>query len=429
MAEKLALLGGKKVRKESFLRHPVMGKEEHKGVLEVLKSGLLSGFIADAGDSFLGGPKVRELEKQFAEYFRVKFAIAVNSGTAGLHSAIAAAGIGPGDEVIVSPYTMTASASCILMQNAIPVFVDIQNDIFCLDPNKVQEAITPRTKAILVVHLFGHPANMDPILLLAKKHNLVVIEDCAQAPGAVYKDKLVGTMGDIGVFSLNQHKTITTGEGGVIITNDGKLARKMQLIRNHGEVVVNDLNQNDIVNILGWNYRITELEAAIAIAQFQKLNGLTQWRVKLAEYLTAKLSEYSGIITPRIRPRSKHVYFAYPIRYLEDEVGIQRDLFVKAINAEGIPFGAGYVKPIYLEPLYQRKICYGKHGCPFSCSYYSGKVHYNKGLCPVAERLYEKELMITNLCRFPLKKEDMEDIIRAFEKIFDNIDKLKTMDD
>lgn len=429
MKGKLALLGGERIRKEAFPPHPIMGEEERKEVLEVLKTGLLSGFIAKAGDSFLGGPKVRQLEKEFIEYFGTKYAIAVNSATAGLHAAIASAGLGPGDEVIVSPYTMSASATCILMNNAISVFADIQDDIFCLNPDKIQEVISPRTKAILVVHLFGHPADMDAILSVAKKYNLIVIEDCAQSPGAVYKGRFVGTIGDIGVFSLNQHKTITTGEGGVIVTNNDELAEKARLIRNHGEVVVSDMNRDDIVNVLGWNYRMTELEAAVGIAQFRKLDKLTQSRIELADYLTEKLSNYEGIATPIVYPDSKHVYFVYSIKYDEKEVGITRDLFVKALNAEGIPFGAGYVKPIYLEPLYQKKICYGRNGCPFSCPYYKGRVYYNKGLCPTAEKLYENTLMFTGLCRFPLTIRDMDDVVRAFEKIFGNINDLTAINE
>lgn len=425
MIEKLALFGGKPVRIKPFPSHPVIGNEEKQAASKVLQSGLLSGFIAAAGDSFLGGPEVREFETKFAEYFHVKYAIALNSATAGLHAAIAAAGIGPGDEVIVSPCTMTASASCILMQNAIPVFADIEDQTFCLDPDKVQKAITSRTKAIIVVHLFGHPANMNALLTIAADNNLALIEDCAQAPGAIYQGRYVGTIGDTGIFSLTQSKTITSGEGGVVITDNREFAKKIQLVRNHGEVVVSDSDQGDIVNVLGWNYRMTEIEAAIGLVQFKKLEFLTQWRQELAEFLTRELSQFSGIITPKTRPGSQHVYFSYPIRFLEARIGISRDFFVKAIDAEGISIAGGYVKPIYLQPIYQKQICYGKYGCPFTCSYYGGKTQYYKGLCPISERLFEKELITMNACRFPATKQDIKDIIKAFGKVFDNIKKLK----
>jgi len=418
MNEILASIDNRRMRSREFSTHLDIGEEEHQQILEVLKTGILSGFIASKGDSFLGGPKVRQLEGEFIRYFDVRHAVAVNSATAGLHMAISAIGVGPGDEVIVPPYTMTASASSILMQNAIPVFVDIEDDIFCLDPAQIEKAITPQTKAIMVVHLFGHPADMDPIMAIAKEHSLAVIEDCAQAPGAIYKGRLLGTIGDIGIFSLNQNKIISCGEGGVAITSNPELSEEMQLIRNHGEVIVQDTNRADERCILGWNYRMTELEAAVAIAQFKKLDMLTQWRIELANYLTSKLSRYEGIIPPIARPDCRHVYFKYPIKFDEEMVRFSRNIFINAINAEGIPFTAGYVQPLYLEPLYQRKLCYGRQGCPFTCPQYKGKVNYHKGLCPITEALHNKELILTDLCRFPLTVEDMDDIIRAFEKIF-----------
>jgi len=423
---KLALLGGKKVREKPFPPHPVLGEEEKKQVLEVLDSGLLSGFIAKPGEHFFGGPKVRQLEDEFKEYFGVKHAIAVNSATAGLHAAVAALNLSPGDEIIVSPFTMSASASAILMNNCIPVFADIQEDIFCIDPRKIELAITPQTKAIIVVHLFGQAAEMDEIIAIAKKYNLYVIEDAAQAIGATYKGRYCGTIGDVGVFSLNQHKTITTGEGGIVVTNNDEIAQKVRLIRNHGEAVVAELGITDIVNVLGWNYRMTEIEAAIGIAQFRKLDKLNNHRIELANYLTEKLSQFTDYFDlPVVRPYNKHVYFVYPFKYKEKNIGIPRDLFVKAVQAENIPITAGYNRPLYLEPLFQKKIVYGTQGCPFSCAFYKGNVKYDKGICPVAERMYERELIITGICRYPLTKHDIDDLINAFEKVLENIGELK----
>lgn len=427
MKKKLALLGGEKIRTKPFPPHPVLGSQEKKQIDDVLKTGLMSGFIAQAGNHFLGGPKVQKLEELFKNYFKVKYAIACNSATAGLHMAVAAAGIGPGDEVIVTPYTMTASASAILMANAIPVFADIKEDIYCIDPKQIKKKITPRTKAILVVHLFGQAADMDEIMALAKRYKLVVIEDAAQSPAATYKKKFAGTIGDAGIFSLNQHKTITTGEGGVVVTNNRNIAEKSRLIRNHGEVITANMGVTDIVNLLGWNYRMTELEAAVGIAQFKRLDYLTDYRIGLVEYLSGLLKkcDFPGIELPVVYPWNRHVYFTYPLKFKEKIIGIKRPTFIKALNAEGIPFGQGYVKPIYLEPLYQKKLCYGKKHCPFSCTFYKGRADYKKGVCPVTERMYEKELIITSLCRYPAKKTDIKDIARAFEKIFDNIKELK----
>ncbi len=424
--DKLALLGGKKVRTKPLPSRPIMDREEKRQISEVLKSGLLSGFIARAGDFFLGGPKVRGLEEDFCRYFGVKYAVAVNSATAGLHCAVASLGIGPGDEVIVPPYTMSASASAILMTNAIPVFADIKEDIFCLNPEEIRKKISPRTKAIMVVHLFGQSADMDEIMSIAKRHNLKVIEDCAQAPAATYKGRYVGTIGDVGVFSFNQHKTVTSGEGGMVVTNNRSIAEKARFIRNHGEVIVSDMGCRNIVNTLGWNYRMTELEAAVGKAQFGKLDFLTEYRIELAEYLTHKLRKLSfpAFKLPIVYNWNKHVYFIYPIKFKEKDAGIKRDTFVKAMNAEGIPFGAGYIKPIYLEPMYQKAICYGKKGCPFKCPLYKGEIKYEKKSCKIVENLYERELMITGVCRYPVKKKEIDDVITAFEKIFDNVKKL-----
>ena len=430
MTRKLALLGGPKLREQPFPAHPVLGQEEKNEVNDVLNSGLLSGFIAAAGEAFLGGPKVRRLEEEFKQYFSAKYAIAVNSATAGLHTAIAAADVGPGDEVIVSPYTMSASASAILMAQAIPVFADINEDTFCLDPSQIEEKITAHTKAIVAVHLFGQAADMDDIMRLSKKHKLTVIEDAAQSPAAMCKERYVGTIGHAGVFSLNQHKTITTGEGGMILTNSQKLAEKARLIRNHGEAVVDKMNFKDIVNMLGWNYRMTELEAAVGIAQFKKLNFLNEYRIELAEYFLKLLAKanFPGIQLPVIRSWNRHVYFSCPLKFQEEKAGIERKTFIAALRAEGIPFAEGYVKPLYLEPLYQKQICFGKEGYPFKSPLYKGKANYQPGLCPVAERMYKKELMTTGLCRFPVKKKDVRDIVLAFEKIFDNLDELKNVE-
>ncbi len=422
---KLAISGGSKVRERPFVSHAIIEEEERKRVNEVLDSGMLSGFIANAGEHFLGGKQVKEFETLVKNYFRTKFAVAVNSATAGLHAALGAFGVGPGDEVIVTPYTMSASATAIIMMNAVPVFADIEEETFCLDPQKVKEKITPKTKAIVVVHLFGSSANMDAIMKIAKEHKLSVIEDCAQSPGATYNQKLVGTIGDIGVFSLNQHKTITSGEGGFAVTNDEKLGLRMRLIRNHGEAIVDNMEVEDINGIVGFNYRMTELEAAVSIGQFRRLDSLNNHRIKLAEYLTEKLSNFEGLILPQKNNVDKHVYFVYPIRFKENVIGMGRNTFVNALKAEGIPFGAGYVRPTYLEPMYQRKTAYGVNGCPFTCGYYGGKADYSKGICPVCEKMHEEELMLTGVCKYPHTEEDINDVVKAFEKIFKNIDELK----
>ncbi len=418
----LALNGGSKVRTKPFVSNAIIGEEEKKRVSDVLESGVLSGFVAKAGDNFLGGPQIKEFESLVRDYFKVKHAVTVNSATAGLHAALGACGVGPGDEVIVTPYTMSATATAIIMMNAVPVFADIEERAFCLDPAAVEKKITPRTKAIVVVHLFGGPADMKKISALAEKHSLYVIEDCAQAPGCVYAGKMVGTIGDIGVFSLNQHKTITSGEGGFALTDDDKLATRMRLIRNHGEVIVDGMGVEDIDGIIGFNYRMTELEAAVSIGQFRRLDELNDHRIDLAEHLTKKLKGFKGLTLPERSAADKHVYFVYPIKIDEKAAGISRDTLVKALVAEGIPFGGGYVRPIYLEPMYQKKIAYGNNGWPFTSV---DSVDYSKGICPVCERMHEKELLLTGVCRYPHTRGDIDDVALAFVKIFTNLKELK----
>ena len=267
---KLAINGGQATRRKPFPEYRVIGKEEEKAVIKVLKSGVLSKFLGSWDKLFYGGKEVRALEKEWARYFKVKHAISVNSCTSGLYSAVGACQIGPGDEVIVSPYTMAATATSILIFNAVPVFADIEEDYFCLDPRSVEKKITKRTKAIMAVDIFGQPYDVRRINQIAKKHKLLVIEDCAQAPGAKYKDKFAGTLGDIGVFSLNYHKHIHTGEGGMVVTNNDKLAEKVRLIRNHAEAVVRGKGVKDLANMVGYNFRMTEIEAAIARCQLKK---------------------------------------------------------------------------------------------------------------------------------------------------------------
>jgi len=421
----LALFGGPKARTKPFPPHPVLGKEEKREVLSVLKTGVLSGFVATPGDAFLGGPKAKELERLFCGYFGARHAVAMNSATSALHAALLAVGVEPGDEVIVSPYSMVASASAIVMCGGIPVFTDIENSNFCIDPDEIETKITPRTKAIVVVHLFGHPASMAKIMALAKKYRLKVVEDCAQAPGAAIGKRLAGTFGDIGVFSLNQHKTITAGEGGIAVTNDKALAFKLQLVRNHGEVVIGKMKGVKPVACLGWNYRMTEMEAAVGIAQFKKLDRLTGHRIKLARYLTKKLQKFNGLRLPIPSKNHEHVYFVYPIVYDAARTGVPRDVFVKALGAEGIPFGAGYVRPIYLEPMYQQRRIFERSRFPFDLARDFDFANYCKGSCPNAEYFYEKALISTALCRWPLTALDIDDVARAFAKIYANLGELR----
>ena len=426
--EKLAINGGQPVRKKPFPAYKVIGKEEKKAVARVLNTGLLSHYLGCWDKLFYGGPQVRALEKEWAKYFKVKHALAVNSCTSGLYCAIGASGVGPGDEVIVSPYTMSASATSILIFNAVPVFADIEENYFCLDPKSVEKKITKRTKAIVVVDLLGQPYDVEKINALAKKHQLLVIEDCAQAPGAKYKNKYAGTLGDVGVFSLNYHKHIHTGEGGIVTTNNDKLAEKVSLIRNHAEAVVGDKKVKNLVNMIGFNFRMTEIEAAIGRCQLRKLKKLLKKRLANANYLNQKLGAIPGITAPALRKNCTHVYYGHCFKYDEKIIGVSRQKFLKAVKAElaptkmreeeGILIGEGYGEPLYLQPLYQKQIAYGKDGCPFKCPFYKGKVNYQKGICPVTERMYEKEVFTHDFMHSFIQKKDLDDVVKAFEKVY-----------
>jgi dTDP-4-amino-4,6-dideoxygalactose transaminase len=417
---RLAIKGGTPVRKVPFPAYNTIGEEEKRAVLRVLDTTVLSKFLGTWSPEFFGGPMIQQLERRWEDRFRVKHAVSMNSATSGLYAAVGAAGVGPGDEVIVSPYTMTASATAAIVYGGIPVFADIDPDIFCISPESIQERISPSTKAIIVVDLFGHPADMDEIMSIARDHDLVVIEDAAQAPGALYRGRFAGTLADMGVFSLNYHKTIHCGEGGIVVTDKDDLSERLQLIRNHGEVVVKGKGLKNIVNLVGFNYRMTEIEAAIASEQLTKLDGLIHGRVRAAEYLTRHLSGFDGIRPPRVRPWAKHGYYVYALRFDEEALGIPRDLFAAAMNAEGIPLITGYQEPLYLEPMYQEKIAFGKDGYPFTYPGYRGSVSYKKGICPVTERMYEKELMFTPICHANVAESDLDDFISAVEKCIDN---------
>ena len=410
---KLALFGGPKTRTKAFPKHPIIGEAEKKAVMDVLDSGNLSTFIAQPGQNFLGGIKIREFENNFANYVGTKYAISFNSATSALHAAVVAVGVNPGDEVIVPPYTFTSTATAPLMHNAIPVFSDVQHDIYCIDPKSIEKNISPLTRAIIPVHLFGHPAEMDAIISLAKKHNLMIIEDCAQAPGAKYKGRNVGTIGDCGVFSFQETKNIATGEGGMLVTDDDNIAQIARMVRNHGEMILENQKQRTYRSeFLGWGYRMTELEAALGVEQLKKLEEFNNVRRQLADFITKNINSINGLKHTKLNHVS-HSYYVYAFTYDESKIGLAREQFVSALNAEGIPFGQGYVKPLYLNPIYHESK-------PFPYKFYKGNASYEKGICPVTERLHEKELVLNAVMRPPATEKDAEDVVLAINKILEN---------
>jgi perosamine synthetase len=432
---KLALFGGPKVRTKLFPAYRTIGPEEERAVIDVMRSGVLSRFVGGWHPDFYGGPQVRALEEEWAAHFGAKHAITVNSATSALYCAVGAIGAGPGDEIIVSPYTMSASATAALIFNSVPVFADIEEDYLCLDADSIEKQITEATRAIIVVDIFGQPYDAEKINRIAKEHNLWVIEDAAQAPNAKYKDKFAGTLGDIGIYSLNYHKHIHSGEGGVAVTDNDELAEKMRLIRNHAEAVVEDKGVSDLTNMIGFNFRMNEIEAAITREQLKKLPSLVEQRQENVSYLASRLSRIPCIEPAKVRPGCEHAFYMHILKFDSQVAGVHRNRFVEAVKAElpaielreteGVKVVGGYVKPLYLQPMFQHKIAYGKTGCPFKCGYSFRDVSYDKGICPVCERMHFDELINHELMRPFMTRQDLDDVVAAFEKIWENRGELR----
>lgn len=401
---KLAINGGEPVRWKPFPRYPILGEEEVQAAVEVIKSHNLCSQMAE--DS-----QVKKFEEEFAEYLGARFAVATSNGTTALHTAMAATGVGVGDEVIVPAYTFFSTATSVLMQNAIPIFADIEPETLGLDPESVRRRITPRTKAVIPVHMNGYPMDMDRIMEVAGEHGLVVIEDCSHAHGAEYKGRKVGTIGHINIFSFQQKKNLSLGEGGIVVTDNEELAEKARAFRSFGRVP------------LAYNYRMTELHAAIGRVRLAKLDEQNEQRIRNAEYLHRELEGLPGIKPQRPREGTKAVYYNYVVKYYEEELGVPRDRFVAAIEAEGIP-KVHFYTPVYRHHTFQIKDAYGK-GCPFTCPYYTAppqeRSRYEDGICPVAEEYCDRRNIEIKI-HPPADLSDMADIATAFKKVVENID-------
>jgi len=428
----LAIHGGKPIRTKLFPAHKIIGDEEKHAVNRVLDSGVLSRYLGAWHDDFNGGPEVRAFEEEWAAYFNVKHAIAVNSCSSGLQCAVGALEIEPGDEIIVTPYSMCISATAPLFYGAIPVFADIEKTHFCLDPESIRKKITPQTKAIIIVDLFGLPHDAEAIKAIAKTYNLKVIEDAAQAPGVKYKDQWAGTLSDLGVYSLNYHKHIHTGEGGVVVTNDDDLADRVRLIRNHAEAVVAGKGTQNLANMLGYNFRLTEIQAALGRSLLKKLETIMAGRIENCNYLNEKLKGMPGLMSAPMRPHAGHAYYMQPFLFDENIVGVKREIFVEALKAElpyielreheGKRVGAGYVKPLYLLPIFQQQKAFGSKGYPFNLA--QNKLSYEKGTCPVVELMHEKKLITHEYMHYQATKNDMDDVVAAFHKVYELKDQL-----
>jgi perosamine synthetase len=422
--QKLALFGGPKTIDRPFVRYNPIGAEEVQAAKAVIESGVLSQFIGAWHEDFNGGPKVREFERACEAYFGVRHAITVNSWSSGLTAAIGAIGIEPGDEVIVSPWTMCASATAILHWNAIPVFADIEPDTFCLDPAAVEASITPYTKAIMAVDIFGHSANMHALMDIAARHGLKVISDTAQAPGALYHGRHAGTLAHVGGYSLNYHKHIHTGEGGILVTNDDLLAERMRMIRNHAEAVVAGRGWDDLANMIGYNFRLGEIESAMGIEQLKKLAGFVGDRQCAARRLDSGLAGLKGLRTPPVLEDCTHAYYVYAMTLDPAILGVPRARILEALAAEGVQGLSGSYQNLHLLPMYQKKMAYGSKGFPWTSDICRREVSYSKGICPVAEELNDSTYLGFAMCLHQLTDPEVDMLVAAFRKVWANLSAL-----
>jgi perosamine synthetase len=413
----LALFGGNPVIQYPLPLYPSLGDKELQAVTDVVKSGSLSGFYGSWGEEFLGGVKVKEFERHWSERFKVKHSISVNSNTAGLIAAMGAIGISPGDEVIVPPTTMSATVMSPLFYGGIPVFADIEDETFCIDPADIRRKITSKTRAIIAVNIFGHPARLHELRTLADEYGIYLIEDNAQSPLGMENDAYTGTIGHIGVFSLNYHKHIHTGEGGMCTTNDDMLALRLQMIRNHAENIVNPVGMSDITNMIGSNMRMTEMSAAVGIAQLEDADSHIGKRTALAENLSRIVQKLPGLTPPMVREGCRHIYYVWTIKFDEAIVGVSRDVFSKALNAEGFPNFTGYIRPLYMLPVFQQRKAIGRDGFPFTLAPH---IQYEWGMCPTAERLYEKEFLCFETCAYDISEAILADFEKALKKVYEH---------
>jgi len=389
--EKLAIEGGMPVRKTLLpYGRQWIDEEDIETVVQVLRSPWIT-----------TGPKIAEFEEAFAKLVGAKYAVAVSSGTAALHAAMYAIGIKPGDEVIVPAMTFAASANCVVFQGGTPVFVDVDPETLLIDPKQVKAKITPRTKAVIAVDYTGQPCDYDVLRSIADRHGLILVADACHALGATYKGRLVGSLADLNVFSFHPVKHITTGEGGMITTDNPDFAERMRIFRNHG--ITTDYRQREkqgswfyeMVD-LGYNYRITDIQCALGLSQLNKLPGWVKRRQEIAQKYNAAFAEFPAIRPLKVRADVSHAYHLYVVRLDLSQLRATRAEIFTALRAEGIGVNVHYI-PVHLHPFYRERFGTGP------------------GLCPVAEAAYEE---IITLPLFPrMSDNDVEDVITAVRKV------------
>ena len=416
---RLALFGGPRAVPEGAIRPwPEIRQQDKDAVMRVLDRGGLWGGQA---------PEVSALEREWAACVGTRYCLSANSGTAALHMAVAGIGIEPGDEVITTPFSWTSTATCILHHNAIPVFADIEPRTYNLDPARIEERITPRTKAILVAHLYGLAADMDPITAIARRHGLAVIEDACQSHGAEYKGRKVGTFGEVAAFSLNGNKNFAAGEGGLLVTDSDPVYQRAASVQQFGERRVQQGSREYNAYGMGWMYRMTEMTAALARSQLDRLDEITAVIRENAHHLTRGLSDLPGLETPHVPEGRKHVYYRYSLHFTPERLGIEMPVeqFVRyvraALDAEGVGLGrAEFVIPAMT--LFQERRGYGK-GCPWTCGHYQGDVVYDPQEYPVTLETVKRIAAPLGLTP-PNGPTLMDGYLEAFHKVFDHLDEV-----
>jgi dTDP-4-amino-4,6-dideoxygalactose transaminase len=424
LMSRLAIHGGAPQRTKPFPSWPAFDENEEQAVLEVLRSGkwwrYSYGEAVELKAPELDQPrsKVAEFQEAFARFQGARYGIACANGTAAIEVALKGLGVGPGDEVIVPAYTFIATASAVLMVNAVPIFVDIDSETFNIDPRRVEEAITARTKAIIPVHFAGQAADMDSLLNIAKRRNLLVVEDAAHAHGATWNGKGLGSIGHAGTFSFQASKNMTAGEGGLITTNDRDVAEVCESYIWGGRKIGRPWYEH---HRLGWNYRMTEFQGAILLPQLRRLEAQNRKRRDNARYLDERLSKLPGIHPLRVREYvSGHSHHLYIFRFSGREFGVSRQDFIPALEAEGISCLAGYAHPLYKNPMFLRQDFYPR-GCPVTCGHYNHTIDYAsfEALCPHAECACREAVWLEHR-QLLAEREDMNDIVQAIEKIHEH---------
>jgi len=386
------------IRKKPWPQWPIYNEKDKDAVIQVIESNQL--FAAE---------KVKQFEEDYAKYVGSKYALGLGNATHGLHLSLAALNVGINDEIIVSPYTWISSASCALMQNAVPIFADIDPETLALSADSIRGAITKRTKAVILVHMNGYPAKMDEILDVVKEHELALIEDASHTHGAKYKGRMVGTFGDIGVFSLHQRKTLSVGDGGIIITDDGEIAEIIYKMRSFGR------------EELSYNYRMTEFAAALGSSRLQNVDKENFIRRENVEYLHGLINHIAGVKVRRAIPESEGVYYMLLIEIEPEAINVTLESFIQKMNTEGIPV-KNTMQLLHKHPHFNPTRTPAR-GIPWKWPLYQsdqfqGKMYKDLSF-PIAEEYCEQKLVELTV-HPPVGKIEMEDAAKAIEKIIEN---------